>query len=296
MNRTKRLLATILLLLTTVAVCLLRSQSVRAWGEHGHCIRAQAAAQKLPTEMPPFFRSASDELAYLNPEPDRWQDGIERRQDGAVNSLASGAEMLRDMWWTAWVTSDGSRPVIGNAQAGRVDAAAKQVIRRIDVGNTSSYTDSEGRMWSPDTGLFTPERAFAESRGKPQIAGAADPTIYHTYRGNVGGKTPQAERILSFEIPVGGHRKVDVRLYFVEIYWGAPGGGPAGPGKRLFDVEAEGRKVLEDFDITKASGAALTAIVVPIKNVEVSDGKLTLVFRAKKDFAAVSAIEVLADK
>lgn len=216
----------------------------------------------------------------------------------AVARLAAGAEMLRDMWWTAWVTSDGSRPVMGDAQAGRtgsVDAGAEQVIRRIDVGNTSSYTDSEGRLWSSDTGLFAPERAFAESRGKPPIAGAVDPTIYHTYRGNVGGQTPQAERILSFEIPVRGHRKVDVRLHFVELYWGAPGGGAAGPGKRLFDVEAEGRKVLEDFDITKASGAALTAIVVPIEDVEVSDGKVTLVFRAKKDFAAVSAIEVLAD-
>ena len=126
------------------------------------------------------------------------------------------------------------------------------------------------------------------------IAGAADPTIYHTYRGNVGGKTPQAERILTFEIPVRGHRKVDLRLHFVELYWGAPGGGPPGPGKRLFDVEAEGRKVLTDFDITKASGGALRAIVVPIEDVEVRDGKLTLVFQAKKDFAAVSAIEVLA--
>lgn len=174
------------------------------------------------------------------------------------------------------------------------NAATKQVLWRIDVGNASSYTDSEGRIWSSDKELFTPERAFAESRGKPLIAGVADPTIYHTYRGNVGGKTPQAERILTFEIPVRGHRKVDLRLHFVELYWGVPGGGSAGPGKRIFSVEAEGRKVLEDFDITKASGAALTAIVVPIEDVEISDEKLTLVFRAKKDFAAVSAIEVLA--
>ena len=114
------------------------------------------------------------------------------------------------------------------------------------------------------------------------IAGAADPTIYHTYRGNVGGKTPQAERILTFEIPVHGHRRVDLRLHFVELYWGAPGGGPAGPGRRIFDVEAEGRRVLVDFDITEASSGALTAIVVPIEDVEVRDGRLTLVFRAKK--------------
>ena len=48
-----------------------------AWGAHGHTISGKAATMKLPPEMPKFFRKASDQLAYLNPEPDRWRDRAE---------------------------------------------------------------------------------------------------------------------------------------------------------------------------------------------------------------------------
>lgn len=43
-----------------------------------------AAAQKLPADMPAFFRAASMQLAYLNPEPDRWKDRAERALDPAL--------------------------------------------------------------------------------------------------------------------------------------------------------------------------------------------------------------------
>jgi hypothetical protein len=168
------------------------------------------------------------------------------------------------------------------------------VLWRIDVGNTAPYTDAAGNVWSSDVGMFDPERAFPESRGTPPIEGAADPTIYRTYRGNVGGQTPQAERYLTFRIPVKGHRRVDVRLHFAELYWGAPGGGKPGPGKRVVNLEAGGRTVLKDFDITRESGGALTALVKEIKNVAVRDGVLTLTFRPVVDFPSVAGIEVLA--
>lgn len=43
------------------------------WGMHGHTIAGRAAATRLPVQMPLFFREASAQLAYLNPEPDRWR-------------------------------------------------------------------------------------------------------------------------------------------------------------------------------------------------------------------------------
>jgi hypothetical protein len=43
------------------------------WGFHGHGIAGHAAAAGLPAELPAFFREAADQLAYLNPEPDRWR-------------------------------------------------------------------------------------------------------------------------------------------------------------------------------------------------------------------------------
>jgi hypothetical protein len=44
------------------------------WGERGHEMSARAAAATLPEEMPAFFRYATDQLVYLDPEPDRWRD------------------------------------------------------------------------------------------------------------------------------------------------------------------------------------------------------------------------------
>jgi hypothetical protein len=47
--------------------------SVLPWGFHGHTIAGRAAATGLPAELPRFFREATAQLTYLNPEPDRWR-------------------------------------------------------------------------------------------------------------------------------------------------------------------------------------------------------------------------------
>src|SRR5690606_1362194 len=63
--------------------------SVRRWGEHGHTIAARAAVAALPAEMPAFFREAGEQLAYLNPEPDRWRGGNERGADRAMDGAGA---------------------------------------------------------------------------------------------------------------------------------------------------------------------------------------------------------------
>ena len=55
-----------------------------------------AAAQTLPSEMPAFFRNASQQLSYLNPEPDRWKDRAETTLDPALNG-GSSPEHYMDM-------------------------------------------------------------------------------------------------------------------------------------------------------------------------------------------------------
>jgi hypothetical protein len=47
--------------------------AVLPWGFHGHTMAGHAAARELPAELPAFFRGAAAQLAYLNPEPDRWR-------------------------------------------------------------------------------------------------------------------------------------------------------------------------------------------------------------------------------
>ena len=49
----------------------------------GHEMAARAAATRIPSEMPDFFRDAGERLTYLNPEPDRWRVRWHREMDQA---------------------------------------------------------------------------------------------------------------------------------------------------------------------------------------------------------------------
>jgi hypothetical protein len=63
--------------------------ALAAWGEVGHRITGEAAALKMPPSTPAFFRNASRQLAYLNPEPDRWRDRAERTLDPALEGATA---------------------------------------------------------------------------------------------------------------------------------------------------------------------------------------------------------------
>lgn len=83
MARTKHFL--LLLSAVLVATGFGSQRIANAWGAHGHTISGAAAVQALPREMPKFFRGAADQLAYLNPEPDRWRNRGEAERDPAMN-------------------------------------------------------------------------------------------------------------------------------------------------------------------------------------------------------------------
>ncbi len=82
----QRRYASFITMFAVITASLLYPLGAKAWGEHGHRIAGQAAALKLPKAMPEFFRDASDQLAYLNPEPDRWCDRVEAEIDPAMNA------------------------------------------------------------------------------------------------------------------------------------------------------------------------------------------------------------------
>jgi hypothetical protein len=71
--------------LALVVAALLLPSSIFAWGAKGHRIVGTVAAESLPDSMPAFFRAAVDQLAYLNPEPDRWKARAERDLDPALD-------------------------------------------------------------------------------------------------------------------------------------------------------------------------------------------------------------------
>jgi hypothetical protein len=67
-----------------VSALLLVPANLPAWGDAGHRLSGLAALEKMPAETPAFFRRASQQLSYLNPEPDRWKDRAERTLDPAL--------------------------------------------------------------------------------------------------------------------------------------------------------------------------------------------------------------------
>src|SRR5688572_9243832 len=93
------------LLTLALGVALLGATSVR-WGFHGHEISGRAAAMRMPDEMPAFFRNATEQLAYLNPEPDRWRGARFRELNEAfrydhyidLEIIPPGALEVRDRW------------------------------------------------------------------------------------------------------------------------------------------------------------------------------------------------------
>ncbi len=179
------------------------------------------------------------------------------------------------------------------AIASNETTAARAPIYRLDVAG-SDYTDSSGKDWSSDAGFFTssPGEAIVESNFGVGIANTDNDLLYQTYRAKTGPETsPMESRLLSYNLPVSG--KVDVRLHFAEINFGAPGRAAGGIGKRVFDIAIEGKTVFDNFDITAAAGGALTAVVVPIEGIQVVDGTLNISFRSEVNFGAISGIEVL---
>lgn len=142
----------------------------------------------------------------------------------------------------------------------------------------SDLTDSAGVTWSRDN-YFLSGRSIARTGA---VTGSDDPEIYARERyGN-----------FSYAIPVSEGR-YRVTLRFAETYWGptAPAGG--GVGTRVFDVYCNGLVLLHNFDMLKEAPPR-TQIVKTFEHLQPNaQGKLLLSFVPVRNYANVSAIEVV---
>ena len=171
--------------------------------------------------------------------------------------------------------------------------AARTLLARINTGGPTVVVDGQTWQGDRDPVIYTTSGTGAPDEFPQPPAAIANTTldrVYQDYRGRVQGVTAPSPRTMTYSIPVAGNNKVALRLHFAELFWGLSG--RQGPGQRIFDVYAEGKLVLDDFDIFRAAGGANTAIVVPIENVEVADGTLTLMFQSIVDNTAIAGIEV----
>ncbi|SNC77728.1 N-acetylneuraminic acid mutarotase, partial [Hymenobacter gelipurpurascens] len=114
------------------------------------------------------------------------------------------------------------------------------VAYRLNAGSTAALSTSLG-SFSADQG-FSPSPGNTFSVTSP-IAATTDDALYQTERYGTNGA-------FSYALPVASG-SYTVVLHFAELYWTAA-------GQRVFDVSAEGQKVLTAYDIVKKVGA-LTA-------------------------------------
>ncbi len=184
--------------------------------------------------------------------------------------MLARARIVRSAVWPAVWSMIVALAVVVAAPGVSAQAAPDQV--RINARWTS-VVDGAGRTWAGRTGFTGPVNRSDGLAGRP-IAGTDDDVLY---RSNLWGMTTFGHLVAN-----GDYR---VRLLMAEDYHSQP-------GRRVFDVAAEGRTVLAGVDIIAAVGARATAYDREFTTT-VADGSLDLAFTAKADKPLVSAIEIV---
>ena len=157
-------------------------------------------------------------------------------------------------------------------------AAGKMLPLRISA-SAMSYVDSTGVSWLSDRyfgGGTQIQRALAS-------VGTDRPRLY------------QWERYGRFHyyLPVVDGKTYTIRLYFSEGYFGRDKLVSGGPGSRVFNVFANGRTLLKNFDILSEASPGNDSVVKTFSGIEpLNDGVIEVEFQPVHDYALVNAIEV----
>lgn len=134
----------------------------------------------------------------------------------------------------------------------------------------AAYQDASGQVFAADRGFlggWTYSTTHRIDRTEQQ-------SLYQNERTGLTG----------YDLPVSSVGTYRVTLGFAELYWSAA-------GKRVFDVSAEGSRIITGLDIHAVAGKyrAITRTV----DVPVSDGALTLRFGARVDQPTVSVVSAV---
>jgi hypothetical protein len=143
--------------------------------------------------------------------------------------------------------------------------------RRINTGSSASFKDAAGRTWSADTGYVAGESFSAPASAG--VAATSDDALYRKHRWGMK----------QYRIAVPTKGTYQVKLHFAEMVF-------RNPGKRVFDVSGEGRKIISGLDVVAEAGYA-TALVKTV-DVKVTDGVLNLRFPEIVEDPMLSALEV----
>ncbi|HLK21947.1 MAG TPA: malectin domain-containing carbohydrate-binding protein [Bryobacteraceae bacterium] len=166
-----------------------------------------------------------------------------------------------------------------NVSKSSAPAGAQGAIR-ISCGRTKTHTDRGGDVWDADRDY---EGGTPFEVHRQYIARAYDPRLFQT--GRTGNFT--------YKIPLGPGT-YELHLYFNEGTYGPalPAGG--GEISRIFEVRANGKPILQRFDIYADAGGSNIADVRVFKDITAGPGQvLTLSFQGQTGAALLNAIELV---
>lgn len=135
-----------------------------------------------------------------------------------------------------------------------------------------AYTDKAGQAWSADQGYSASDTAGTGDA----IQAPEDPALYQTERWG-------ADFSYRLPVPPGRYR---LSLRFAETF-------VKGAGERVFDVSAQGKPLLQGFDIYKEAGGPAKGILKRFDGIEADpQGFIVVRFKASKQNAKVCALEL----
>lgn len=150
----------------------------------------------------------------------------------------------------------------------RINAGGSQVIT---AGNV---------VWEADTGFNSGTRVYDDSEAR--INGLLDPSFEPLYRTERYDRFGGTNMMYSLEVPSGAYF---VTLHMCELFFDQI-------GDRVFDVEIQGEKILDDYDIVRESGGRYNATTETFI-IFVSPGEdLVIEFFDETRRPKISAIEV----
>ena len=167
-----------------------------------------------------------------------------------------------------------------SAAAARVQEILPTTAVRLNCGQRLARGGRPGQQWLADQYY---EGGELIELPRQHIARAFDAQLFQYARSGD----------FSYHIPLAAGT-YELHLHCVETTYGPGAPGGAGEYSRVFDVYANGRPILRNFDIVSDAGGPFIADERVFKDIAPdTDGMLHLRFASKRERARVSAIEIV---
>ena len=195
----------------------------------------------------------------------------------AAAALVAGGALGLGRWRAIRVSADAPSTPAGGAAA----AVSHEGEVRMIVGAANPYVDRSGRVWGPDR-YFSGGSVIV--RPSERILRTLDPDIYRHLRSGE----------FRYDIPLR-RGSYELHLHFAETgladFISAES---SGEGQRLFRVTANGKVILDAFDVVADAAGADTSDERVFRDISpAEDGYLHLGFASVRGAAMLSGMEVL---